>query len=105
MMTLEQRLRTIVIDKAPEKWWGRWFFNLIAEPYIAGHSLDQGIETAEREFKKYGRYATLDVLGESARTPEQAIRYVDGYWSLIAAINRNLMLYTSVTLKRSAICV
>src|SRR3989338_6583375 len=103
-MTLEQRLRTIVIDKAPERWWGKWFFNWIAEPYIAGHSLEQGIATVEKDFKAYGRCATLDVLGETARTPEQAQRYVDAYRSLIDTINKKRMFYASVSLKPSAIC-
>ena len=103
-MTLEQRLRTIVIDKAPEKWWGKWFFNWIAEPYIAGHSLEEGIVTAEKEFRAHGRYATLDVLGEAARTPEQAQRYVDAYCALIRTIDKKGMFYASVSLKPSAIC-
>ncbi|MBI5072500.1 proline dehydrogenase family protein [Candidatus Woesearchaeota archaeon] len=104
-MTLEQRLRALIIDKAPESRLGRWFFNWLAEPYIAGHSLEDGIATVEKEYAKYGRLASLDVLGEGARTTEQAERYYEAYWTLISIIKRKGMeQYASLSLKSSAIC-
>ena len=105
MTTLEQLLRTIIIDKAPNCWWGNGIFQLLAEPYIAGHSLEDGVTQAQKEYRDFGRYSTLDILGEAARTTVQAEEHVKAYSSLITTIGlRRMSHYVSVSLKPSAIC-
>ncbi len=103
----EQLLRTVLIDYAPRFSGGRRIFEILAEPYLAGHSLEEGIATAKREYATHRRHATLDVLGEGARTIEEAQRYRTAYRSLVDRVaqefsNREAV---SISLKPTAICV
>lgn len=100
-------IRDIIITYAPRLPIGRTLFDLLAEPYIAGHSLEQGIATAKQEYSAHQHYATLDILGEGARTIEEAKRYRTAYCSLINCIaqefsNREAV---SISVKPTAICV
>ncbi len=103
----EHLLRTVLIDYAPRFSGGKKLFELLAEPYLAGHSLEEGIATAKHEYAQHRRHATLDVLGEGARTIEGAQRYRTAYCSLVDRVaqefsNRDVV---SISLKPTAICV
>lgn len=47
---------------------------IFSSKYIAGDTLEDGIKTV-KQLNSKGIYATLDVLGESIQTPEEAIKY------------------------------
>jgi proline dehydrogenase len=47
---------------------------IFSSKYIAGDTLEDGIRTV-KQLNSKGIYATLDVLGESIQTPEEAIKY------------------------------
>ncbi len=48
--------------------------SIFSSKYIAGDTLEDGIKTV-KQLNSKGIYATLDVLGESIQTPEEAIKY------------------------------
>lgn len=50
----------------------------LGEPYIAGHTLEAGIATC-KEYLWSGVYSSLDILGEEAKTKEDADRFFAGY--------------------------
>lgn len=47
---------------------------IFSKKYIAGDTLEDGIRTV-KQLNSKGIYATIDVLGESIQTPEEAIKY------------------------------
>lgn len=47
---------------------------IFSRKYIAGDTLEDGIRTV-KQLNSKGIYATIDVLGESIQTPEEAIKY------------------------------
>ncbi|MBD3167351.1 proline dehydrogenase [bacterium] len=58
-----------------------------ADPYIAGESLQDAIDTVQR-LNRQGICATIDVLGEGITRKEQATRAVDRYIQVVEAIER-----------------
>ena len=81
---------------------GNGAFDHLAEPYVAGHSLSEGLESIA-EFQDHGLKSTVDILGEAARTKDDADRYLDGYLSILGPI-KDRGLDASVSVKPSAIC-
>jgi len=67
---------------------------LLGEPYLAGHSLDEGIEAIEQLFlqglQEHGQpiCSTLDILGEEAKTKEDAERNILHYQNALEALGR-----------------
>lgn len=57
----------------------RWF----ARPYVAGGTMDDGLEVAHDRHARFGALATLDLLGEGEMRPEQVRANVDTYRTLI----------------------
>lgn len=57
----------------------RWF----ARPYVAGGTMDAGLEVAHDRHDRFGALATLDLLGEGEMTPQQVQTNVDTYRTLI----------------------
>lgn len=47
---------------------------IFSSKYIAGDTLEDGIKTV-KQLNSKGIYATMDVLGESVQTPEEAVKY------------------------------
>jgi proline dehydrogenase len=60
----------------------RWF----ARPYVAGDSVEDGLAVAARILEREALRTTLDLLGESARTPEQVAANVAAYRRLVDAV-------------------
>ncbi len=60
----------------------RWF----ARPYVAGGTMDDGLEVAYDRLSRFGARATLDVLGEDVTEPFQVLRSVGTYERLIDRI-------------------
>lgn len=57
----------------------RWF----ARPYVAGGSMEAGLEVAHDRFERFGALATLDLLGEGEMTPAQIETNVATYKTLV----------------------
>ncbi len=99
--TLEKLLREInkgVIPRLPE-----WLFNILSEPYIAGHRRHDALDAVE-SFANMGRLSSLDILGEGAENPKQAIMYFKEYKDLIDDLaNRFPLENRSISLKPSEI--
>ncbi len=81
------------------------------ERYLAGHSLDEGIDTIVG-YNHRGIYSSLDLVGEAAQTVEEAEEYIQSYIDALTAINRRLpgtgkrhTSPVSVSVKPSSICV
>lgn len=60
----------------------RWF----ARPYVAGDSMEAGLEVAARRLREGSVRSTMDLLGEDVTTPEQVNRNVAAYERLVDAI-------------------
>lgn len=102
-----KKVRDTVIDYLPRLPVGKQIFNLLAEPYIAGHSLREGMETAHREYAQR-RNSTVDILGEGARSLEEATRYRCAYRKILEDVATEFPdnpYAVSVSLKPTAICV
>lgn len=83
---------------------GRKVVEQLAEAYIAGHSVEQGLE-AVLNYHQRGRYSTIDFLGEEATTAEQADHQILLYQNIIERINQEgLNEFVSISVKPSAIC-
>ena len=72
---------------------GRRFFSSLAEQYLAGHSLEQGLETIIALYedgtphdKLSGRSSSFDILGEDAKTKDEADEYLGIYKRFIDMI-------------------
>jgi proline dehydrogenase len=74
-----------------------------AERYMAGETLDDAVATV-RGLNEAGMMATVDVLGEFVRTPEEAAAAVAEYERLLAAIEREA-LDSHISVKLSALGV
>jgi proline dehydrogenase len=61
---------------------------LVSDRYIAGAELGDACRVIARENKK-GKLATVDVLGESVDTEEEAWAFVDAYSDALAAIDEH----------------
>ena len=57
--------------------------------YLAGHCLDEVLAYAEENWKR-GWRSTIAVLGEDARTPKEATRYLSEYQRLAEGIEKRL---------------
>jgi len=57
----------------------RWF----ASPYVAGGSMDAGLDVAHEKLRRFGALATMDLLGEGVSDRFQVIRNVATYERLI----------------------
>ncbi len=80
------------------------FVSFMGEDYIAGHRLREAIDCV-CDYKDKGRYSTVDVLGEAAKSRNNMLRYRDAYHQLMDEINiAGLKNTASVSLKPSAIC-
>ncbi|MBD3299266.1 MAG: hypothetical protein GF341_11460 [candidate division Zixibacteria bacterium] len=84
---------------------------LFSGPYVAGDSLQAGIERAEH-FAKQKVASSLDVLGEDAASPQDISEYIALYERLIDAITTNQLfralpepLRPSISLKPSSFVV
>jgi hypothetical protein len=49
-----------------------WVLLRFTRPYVSGHGYRSAIEIAQENFEKYGLYSTIDMLGESVETEEDA---------------------------------
>jgi proline dehydrogenase len=77
-------------------------FNALAEPYLSGHSLEEGMLRVVKEYEANKRHSTIDILGESSFTAADANRYVLAYEKILGMIPSRQM--ASISVKPSAIC-
>ncbi|MBX3462231.1 MAG: proline dehydrogenase family protein [Planctomycetes bacterium] len=56
-----------------------------ARPYVAGDTLEQALAVVQKLFRERGLLATLDLLAEDIRRPEQAQRNLDTYLRMVDA--------------------
>jgi proline dehydrogenase len=123
-LTTKDIFRDLIIEKLPlwvvgpykkgpihikeEKEIGKTLFGWFGEIYLAGHSIDEGLEAVE-DFYDQGRLSTLDALGEGGTSEAEAERYFDAYVKMIdkvAALHvkKDTNDVSSISLKPSAIC-
>jgi hypothetical protein len=67
-----------------------------ARPYVSGHGYRSAIEIAQENFEKYGLYSTIDMLGESVETEEDASYYKEQYLSVVHALQKKGMNHSTV---------
>ncbi len=84
---------------------GKYIFRRLGEPYMAGHNLNEGMNSIGKYSQKR-RHSTFDILGEAAKTVAESDRYVETY---IEVIDRLAYTYgredvSSVSVKPTAIC-
>lgn len=84
---------------------GRKLFSVLAEPYTAGHSLEEGLESIEK-YRKRGARSTFDVLGEAATTLNDSNRYLNAYIEMIDKLSARYANndVSSISVKPTAIC-
>ncbi|MDI4639138.1 MULTISPECIES: bifunctional proline dehydrogenase/L-glutamate gamma-semialdehyde dehydrogenase PutA [Halomonadaceae] len=58
---------------------------ILGRQFVLGQTIEEGMKNA-RELEKQGYTYSYDMLGEAARTDEDAVRYYDAYANAIAAI-------------------
>jgi proline dehydrogenase len=81
---LYQKLKTEIITITPSG-----IIKFFASPYVAGYSLQSAVDCADDLLKNRGLFSTVDVLGESACTPDGAVRFKDLYIRTIKALSDN----------------
>jgi len=64
----------------------KWAVRPFAAPYVAGESVETALKVVA-ELNKQGFVATLDILGEHVRTPEESYIIRDAYQDLFRQIN------------------
>jgi len=74
-------VNTVVLKAMMSNKPGRKFFHYLAEDYIAGHSLEEGLETIKEYYLK-NMYSTYNILGEAAITVEQSDRCIEAYYKM-----------------------
>jgi len=74
----------------------------IARNYISGQGHSSAIELAQANFEKFGFYSTIDMLGESVETEEDARYYTEQYSRLVHDLQDKNMKYSTVSLKPSS---
>jgi proline dehydrogenase len=79
----------------------RALVGLFAKPYVAGGTLDAAIDTV-RKLNDAGMMATIDVLGEEVRDPEQAEAFTNQYLDTLRRIDEE-GLDANVSVKLSAL--
>jgi len=84
---------------------GERIFKKLAEPYIAGHSLKQGIHSI-KQFAKQKRYSTFSILGEDAVTVHKADYYLDAYEHIVDVLAEEIKPkhVCSLSVKPTSIC-
>ncbi|HET6718364.1 MAG TPA: bifunctional proline dehydrogenase/L-glutamate gamma-semialdehyde dehydrogenase PutA, partial [Rhodocyclaceae bacterium] len=80
---------------------------ILGKQFVMGRSIDEALERA-REAEKKGYRHSYDMLGESARTTEDALRYFESYTRAIEAIGREAngrpaLIAPSISIKLSAL--
>lgn len=81
----------------------RWF----ARPYVAGGTMEAGLDVAHDRLSRFGALSTMDLLGEEVRETFEVLRNVAAYERLIDALAsdarfRDAGTRPSVSLKPSA---
>ncbi len=101
-----------ILDCLEKKESGINLISHLGEPYLAGHTLEAGIETC-KDYLWKGVYSTLDILGEEAKTKEDADRFLAGYCRAVDLFVNlgeqeellSLGKSASISMKPSAVCV
>lgn len=65
---------------------GKKIFNSLAEAYVGGHSIEEGLKTIEDYYSK-GLFSTFNILREPATTVEKSDRCVDAYKNMVDMID------------------
>ncbi len=84
----------------------------LGEPYLAGHSLEEGLENILKQYHEQQRYSTFDILGEEAATSQDVTQYLKAYSQALDFIgtyfphgNSPQERPASISVKPSAICL
>ena len=90
----------------------RFIVGRVARQYIAGETIEDGIERIRTNYDTFGDDATLDILGEFVRNPSQAREAVQHYERAILLLaqghtqgGRKVSEITTVSLKATGICI
>ena len=85
---------------------GRFAINHVGETYLAGHSINEGIETV-RKYHSMGLMSSVDVLGEASSTTREADTYSAHNLAILSTLKSSFPGYIPSTLsfKASGICV
>ena len=75
---------------------------LMGETFVMGRTIDEAIARMRHRDRK-GFTASFDMLGEGARTYEDAGRYLESYYGAIAAVGRSAEAGHSISVKLSAL--
>ena len=75
---------------------------MMGEIFVMGRSIDEAMRRMARTEHK-GFTASFDMLGEAARTHEDAARYFQSYTDAVAAVARNAAAGHSISVKLSAL--
>ena len=75
---------------------------LMGETFVMGRTIDEAL-TRMRARDRKGFTASFDMLGEGARTYEDAARYLESYYGAIAAVGRSAEAGHSISVKLSAL--
>jgi RHH-type proline utilization regulon transcriptional repressor/proline dehydrogenase/delta 1-pyrroline-5-carboxylate dehydrogenase len=75
---------------------------LMGQVFVMGRDIDEAIKRMESKDNR-GFTASFDMLGEAARTKNDAERYFESYAAAIAAVGRNAARGHSVSVKLSAL--
>src|SRR5437588_2922207 len=65
----------------------RQAMRLMGSHFVLGETIEAALARAQTHSSRHRRYS-FDMLGEGARTAEDAARYFNSYWSAIEAIGR-----------------
>jgi len=75
---------------------------IFASPYLAGNSIDEGIEKARILWKEKSLASTMDLLGEELDSEEKVEEAITIYERLIAKLDKNSK-YITVSVKPSSL--
>ena len=75
---------------------------LMGQVFVMGRDIDEAIKRMESKDNR-GFTASFDMLGEAARTKNDAERYFESYAAAIAAVGRNAARGHSISVKLSAL--
>jgi len=75
-------INSVVLKGLNSNEFGRKIFKSLAEAYIAGHTLEEGIRTIEDYYSK-NWLSTYNILGEAALTVEEANKFLDVHLEMI----------------------
>jgi proline dehydrogenase len=74
-----------------------WLIKLFASPYVAGDDLDTAFEQSDRLYREKGYYSSIDMLGESIQSAQEAEACRDRYLEIVNRLRDRD--YCSVSLK------